>query len=299
MSTDQFHPAIIRAAQLNLGVATTTRTCRNAQRAHSLAATSTIALGRLLTAAALTALVRDRSVTLSLQVLCKGRLNQVYADITPEGDARGYIKNATLSLPLFPEESVGGRRSIAPAVGGGVLSVIREPRYQEFTQSSTPLVSGEIDLDVAHFLHASDQVPTALACDVLLDESDAVASAGGIIVQAMPGADLDRLAELHRGLSDGGFATKLATHDGNPLALLTELAPDAQPLEQVVPLRWKCRCSKDRVVSALHLLDALQLAEMVEQRETARVTCDFCGTVYAVPPEQIAEIFSATSRGKN
>jgi len=291
MLKDHFFPALIRAPRLALGIATTTRLCQHAQQAHSLQTTSAIALGRLMTAAALTGLLRQQSGTVSLQVLCEGRLHHLYADITPEGYGRGYVKNATMAMPALLGETVTGRRSIAAAIGKGHLSVIRMPEDRDFTQSMTPLVSGELDADVEHFLIASDQIPTALVCDVLLDEEGKISRAGGVIVQALPGADLARLEAIKKSLAGEGFAALLADHAREPGDLLHEIDPTGEMTDEGLALHWRCRCSFERVLASLRLFGAVYLAEMLSEGEPVHVTCDFCGQVYDVSPEKVGEVY--------
>ncbi len=287
--SDRYLPAILRADKLALGVATTSSTCRAAQQAHDLGSTSSIALGRLLTAAALAGLVQERPGELSLQVLATGRLGQVYADATPEGALRGYVKDRSLALPVFPGERPDGRRSIGVACGTGSLVVMRLGEGTAFTRSTTELTSGELDLDVEHHLSSSDQIPTALACDVLLGKGSEVVHAGGVIVQGLPGADPARLASLGAELRQR--LPEVLAAGGGAHEVLKALAPDAEALPGARDLAWRCRCSEDRVLRALRSLDTVTLADMVDKREAPRLDCHFCGRQYDVGAEVVAEIY--------
>ena len=108
MQPDVFRTCVDRGAHITAGVAITTDLCREAQRTHGLQTTSAIALGRLMTATALTGLiVGPRAI--SLQVVCEGRLGQIFADITERGELRGYVKDTTLRLPVIDGD---GRRDL-------------------------------------------------------------------------------------------------------------------------------------------------------------------------------------------
>ncbi len=52
--------------------------------------------------------------------------------------------------------------------------------------SMTPLISGEIGEDFAYFLTDSQQTPSAVGLNVLLDEEDKVKVAGGFLLQVLP-----------------------------------------------------------------------------------------------------------------
>lgn len=283
---------------LAISVALTTRICRRARSVHGLADTPTIALGRLMTATVLTGFVENRPGSMSLQIVASGRITQVFADVTEAGLVRGYVKPPDFSLPRYPGDQPRGRRSIAGATGAGVLSVIQTADDRPFRQSTTDLVSGEVDDDVQSFLESSDQIPTALVCDVLLADDGNVHIAGGVLVQGLPGADLSRLAAIRAQVTKGGFAARLGKTKREPAALLETLFPNARVTDEAIPLRWRCRCSLHRVLGALQSFDAVELAAMVEANEPVDVTCDFCSRVYTVTPAQLRKVFELTVEGR-
>lgn len=269
---------------------------RAAQAAHALAPTSCVALGRLLTAAGLVAVTQKREGQITLQVISKGRLRQVVADANHEGHLRGYVHPSTLAFPLSPEEREQNRRSVSAGALPGRLSVVRRTPRGEYAQSAVELETGEIDLDVQHFLERSDQVPTALAADVLMKGSE-VEVAGGVLIQAMPDGDLVRLAELRAELDNGGFARKLREVQ-DPQALLQLVQPDAEVVEVPVIMTWRCRCSHERVVRSLQLLEPVELAEMIEQGEPVDVDCDFCAKKYSVSVDEMRDVFELIAKAK-
>lgn len=298
MKSDCYLQGVELSDQLVVAVATTGDLCRKAGDLHQLRATSTIALGRLLTSAVLTGLAQKRPGITSLQIVCKGRLQQIFAEVTDQGFLRGYVKNAELALPQMTEGGPLRRRSVALGVGEGMLAVTREPQDEHFTQSTTHLASGEIDTDVEHFLNTSDQIPTVLACDVLLDAKDRIQHAGGCMVQAMPDANLEQLKNYKKLLEHGGFASILEDCGSNATAILKAVAGKAEKIQPPVSLEFKCRCSYQRVEAALQMLDESDLADMVDKKETASVCCEFCGKTYSVAPEKIEELYKKAARAK-
>lgn len=292
--TDVFKTASIRDHGLSIGVAITTDTCREATRVHELQATSAIALGRLLTCTAIAGLMQEKAGALSMQIISSGRFNQVYADVSPEGSLRGYIHATDLDLPLFSTEDPKGRRSIAPGFGPGHLSVIRNADVHDFVQSNTELTQREVDTDVAHYLQASDQNATILQADVLLDENKQIFAAGGIIIQAMPGGDLDALKQWGERLHGDALPALLRSHQHDVSALLRAFCPDATPAGQDTPLEWQCRCSSERVLTALNMMSPEDLAEMVNERKSVSLTCQFCNKIYSVSPEGLEKVFTDT-----
>mgnify|MGYP002248586776 FL=1 len=70
---------------------------------------------------------------------------------------------------------------------GQFVSIIDYGTGNPYT-SSTPLISGEIGEDFAYYLTESEQTPSAVGLNVLLDEEDKVKVAGGFMLQVLPGA---------------------------------------------------------------------------------------------------------------
>jgi molecular chaperone Hsp33 len=294
MTGDSFYPFIDRSLRVVAGVVITTETCQKAQNCHRMAGISALCMARLLSATALASCIQD-SGPMSLQVLGDGHLGQAYADITQEGAMRGYVKNPTLAFAQGTD--FRQRLRVGPALGQGSLSVIRLGQGREFAQSTTDLLSGEIDADVEHFMGASEQVPTALYCDALLGDKQVLSAAGGLIIQAMPDADTGTIKKIKQDIKQimQDKASLLAT---DPATIVQTLLPNAQASASPRPLLWKCRCSQERANAGLAMLGAKELAAMVDANEPASISCDFCNTTYHVEPNMIEQVFLSTITAK-
>lgn len=293
-STDGYYGFVDPQRHISAAVAFTTDLVQTARELHRCARTSCIALGRVLTAVGLTGMTH-RDGPVSFQIIGDGHLGQVYADVTPDGWLRGFLRNPTLAMSLSGVAS-GPRHSIAAAVGTGVLSVIRQGTGREFSQSTVELVSGELDTDVEAYLNNSDQVETVLVCDVLMSEAQ-VLRAGGLMLQALPEAEANSVLHLRETITSR-FAHLLLEGERSPLDIVREFLPQARPTE-TLPLSWRCRCSYARAMSGLKMLGPEELAKMVDDRENAEISCDFCGKNYVVGPEDVEKMFleTITARG--
>src|SRR5262249_60632496 len=130
---------------------------------------------------------------ITLRFDCKGPIGGIVAEASATGRVRGYVKNPAAHLP--PNEI--GKLDVRGVVGTGMLHVIREAGFEiglmkEPYYGSTPIVSGEIAEDIAHYLAISEQINSAVSLGVFVEsERERVTAAGGHMVPALPRAHHD------------------------------------------------------------------------------------------------------------
>ena len=286
------------ASRIEIAVFTSTQLVRDAAKAHDLRGTGAIALGRLLTATALVGLTSRRAGVTSIQILSKSRIQQVFADVTEHGWLRGYVKNRALTYPLLLNEDPEARRTIGPTVAPGQVSVVRMGEHGEYIQSSTPIRDGEIDSDVDHFLNQSDQVPSVLRCETLLNRAGDIVVAGGILLRAMPDTELSDIYALRDQLRDGFLAQALQADHSTP-KIMEELSPGAQETDpRIVPI-WRCRCSRKKVLVTVQMLDVMEIASMVAEDKSVDVRCELCNTTHVISPTELQEIMAGKISAKS
>jgi molecular chaperone Hsp33 len=261
------------------GDAPTTGIAREAARRHGAVGGTVAALGRAAACGLLLATLTKERERLTAQILGNGPLGAVVIDADGTAAVRVYVKNPGTIVPALP----GAHVPLGRAIGAeGVVRVARDLGLKEIVNGQTPLVEGEIDTDLERYLHASEQIMSALGAETLLgDDLDAVAS-GGLLLQALPGSDaLPLLDELRARLRDGALTRALAalpaTAGAEALAraVLGEEAHDLEILD-VRPATFSCRCSKERAATTLALLGAADLSALAAEQDETSVTCEFC-----------------------
>ena len=148
------------------------------------------------------------------------------------------------------------------------------------------LVSGEIGADLAHYLRQSEQTPSAVLVGVLTRQ-EGVAAAGGLIVEALPKAPENVVADLEKNLAGARDVSRVLEQGG--VAALKEACLsgfDPQPLESQ-GVRYHCRCSRERLLGHLLGLSEEQLEELDIGSEAAQAECGFCGEVYFFQPSEL------------
>lgn len=255
---------------------------------HGTSATASAALGRTLTAAALLSHVllknpRDR-VTVRLDG--GGPLGGVIAEAGLDGEVRGYVANPAAE----PAPRTDGKLDVGGAVGSrGRIEVIRSHApYGDPFSSAVELVSGEVAEDVTAFLAQSEQIASAVLLGVYVGP-DGVETAGGVLLQALPGAEeaaldlLEANVRAYGQLTDGLRRTGLlqAMHDltwGLEMQQMTEVA---------LPLRFGCRCSDKGALQALAYFPPDERRRMIEEDGGAESVCHWCGERRWFGPEAI------------
>jgi molecular chaperone Hsp33 len=200
---------------------------------------------------------------------------------------RAYLKDVAARAPRLTA-TAGTRPALASALGAsGVVSVIRDLGLRETFSGQTEMVSGEIDTDVEHYLNVSEQVDSALGCEVLFEGSDLGAElvcSAGLLVQALPGTGGAELVErARRQLRGGALARALSAGATDAAALAREvMGEDAADLRilDARPVRFACQCSRERAVDSLALLGSAELAAMIAEDGKAEVICNFCRERY-------------------
>ncbi|HRU10157.1 MAG TPA: Hsp33 family molecular chaperone HslO [Thermoanaerobaculia bacterium] len=249
---------------------------------HDLSPVAAAALGRALAGAALLMFLSTRAwARLVLEVRGDGPLGTVVAEIDDAGNLRGFVGNPRV------ETAAGEGLGIAAAIGRGVLKVRREsPRWGSF-ESQVELVTGEIGLDLAHYLEQSEQTRSAVLLGVLA-RPEGVAAAGGMLVELLPDAREEAIAPLERNLQGLDGVSRRLEQGGLPAlaeAVLAGLDHDELGRQ---PLRFGCRCHRDELLGKLRLLPPGDRDELVAASGEIVAECAFCGQLYRFAATELA-----------
>lgn len=242
------------------------------------------ALGRCLAGAALLQRMSTKTPSrLMLEVRGDGPLLRVLAEADNDGNLRGVVGDGRVQVPDWP----GGKLGVGRAVGKGYLRVLREYEGGNSYQSQVELVSGEIGEDVAYYLSQSEQTRSAVLLGVLGKPSGVVA-AGGMVVEVLPGAPEETVARLESNIAGIRGVSHLLEEGGAPHVVEQVLAGLDRETKEVRPLRYRCRCSRERLRQHLALLPAEDRDYLREEDGSIKADCAFCATQYRFAPEELA-----------
>ncbi len=284
---DEIIRAITADGFVKAYVIQSTQTVAEAQQMHQTGKVASAALGRTLTAALILANdMKNETDRVSVQFRSEGPIGNVVAEANGKNEVKGFVSNPDVALPLRPD----GKLDVGGALGHkGTLTIIRDIGLKEPYVGTVELISGEIAEDIAYYYLQSEQVPTVLGLGVLVAQNFTVLSAGGFMIQLLPGAPdsmIDRIEENVKALP--ASVSSLLANGKNATEILSMLLTgfDYQILSKKEP-SYRCDCSRYRVETALLSLGRKELEHMISEEEITEVSCHYCNRNYHFTKEDL------------
>ncbi|MFH5831468.1 Hsp33 family molecular chaperone HslO [Halalkalibaculum sp. DA384] len=282
---DRLVKGISDDGHFKISVVKTTDVVRTAKEKHGLSLLNTVLLGRALTGVMLLASELKGEERIQLRIDCDGPVGQIVTEANRVGEIRGYVQNPAVELDYSDREI-----QLSDGIGNGVLT-LKKILYNEAEPktSTIEIVKGNITDDLAFYMFQSEQVPSAILLDVGMDEKGEVSEAGGILVQRLPDAPEGKIDELRENLKQFSSIHKLFS-EGLYIDDLMERALAPMKVSELdrQPVDFFCRCTRDRFVNALTMLDFEELREISDEGQ--ELVCHFCNEHYQVSQEEIEEI---------
>jgi molecular chaperone Hsp33 len=257
---------------------------QEARDRRDLGPVATAALGRSMAGAALLLRLATKTPSrLVLEVRGDGPILRVLAEADKDGNLRGLVGDERVDVPHYDN----GKLAVGRAVGKGFLRVLREFEGGGGYHSQVELVSGEIGDDVAHYLAQSEQARSAVLLGVL-GKPSGVAAAGGMIVEVLPGAGDEVIDKLEKNIAGIRGISELLEQGGTAHVVETVLAGLDREVKEVSPLRYRCRCSRERLLQHLVMLTEEDREYLRREDGTIDADCVFCGTHYLFTADDLA-----------
>jgi len=245
---------------------------------HELGIMETIILGHGYLGGLLLSSSLKGSERLLLEVDGDGPVGGMAVEANSFGEVRGYIETKD---PSLAGNTVN--LDVSSYLGEGTLSVTRylEKAKHPF-YSKVELKQRSLALNLAYFSLQSEQTPSSYSLSVYFNKRAQVVGAGGLLVQAMPGAGEKLLFELEtlvNGLPSIGkeFAEGLSV-EGFMLAYFSKYNPRFLHKKRVV---FMCHCNRERFKTFLYALPGKELNDIIKRGPfPLRLTCYNCNTRY-------------------
>lgn len=258
---------------------------------QNLLATSACALGRTLAVTSmLGAMLKNVQDQLEIRIKGDGPLGLVKTYVNGNLEIRGFVENS--DIVLINENT--NKIDVGRGIGNGYLEVVTKLYNDQHFTSTINLVSGEIGDDFASYFLQSEQIPSVVMVGVLIDKDHSVVSAGGIIIQMLPGHNeldinsseeaITHLKPLSTLLAEGFSIENILTSIYNDLEILNTRE-----------VKFSCDCNYDKM---LMMIDKLPLETLTELNygNNLNVACYYCNKEYEIKMEDICELINKRCR---
>ncbi|MED9822595.1 MAG: Hsp33 family molecular chaperone HslO [Christensenellales bacterium] len=273
----------LKGGEARVFLCDTTQMAQQARDIHHASNTCTAAMGRMLAAAAIMGVgLKSEGDRITVTINGGGPAGTLCAVAGPDGTVKVTIENPEVELPLKPN----GKLDVGGALGkDGQLTIMRSFGYGEPYVGRVALVSGEIAEDFAMYYLESEQTPSLCALGTLVGEQ--VLSAGGILIQAMPGCSDELLDALEVRAELFGSISQLLeemTLEDLAYACFRDLEPEV--LEEI-PLTLHCDCSREYIERVLLSMGEKEIEDLIRTQNGCEVTCHFCRSSYAFTGDEL------------
>ena len=295
---------IVRATAANGGIRlialTVTEALKEAKERHKLSFLTTAILGRSFSAALLLASsMKIMHGRVTFRIRSDGPLKGLLVDAGRDGKVRGYVGNPNLELDLVRNKDGKFNFNFKEAVGTGYLNVIRDNGTGDPFTSTVELINGTIAEDLASYLLHSEQTPSVVFIGEKFQNSDVISS-GGLLAQVLPKKETDPLLinlleERCREMKS--FSEELHGTN-NLLSLIKKIFPDIDDFSisekaRSQEIEFKCRCSRERSLGAMKMLEKKELNDILEKDKKAELVCEFCKNKYVISFDEIKAIIDS------
>lgn len=282
----------LMGGQARVFLCDTTEMAQRARDIHHASNTCSAALGRVIAASAIMgANLKSEGDRITLTFNGGGPAGPLCAVAGPDGVVKATVDHPEVELALKPN----GKLDVGGAIGtDGQLTVMRSFGFGEPYVGRVALVSGEIAEDIAMYYLESEQTPSLCALGTLVGED--ILSAGGILIQAMPGCSDELLDALEiRAELFGSISQMLQEMTLEEIVSGCFRGLEPEILEET-PLKLRCDCSRDYIERVLLSMGEDEIRDMIEKQNGCEVSCHFCRKQYAFTGEELERLIEQAAQ---
>ncbi|MBA1433809.1 Hsp33 family molecular chaperone HslO [Bombilactobacillus bombi] len=283
---DYLVKALVNQGNFRVYVVKATKLVEEAQKLHHTSPLATEALGESLIATLLlsTSLLKNEEM-MTTRLVGNGPLGAIIADGNAQGQVKGYLQNSVPGLAAV---------DLASAIGNqGMLSVTKDQKLAQPFTGKVGLISSNIAQNYSYYLAKSEQIPAAMGLVVKLNKKNGVTSAGGFLIQALPGTPLNDSEQLSKQLQQLPNLKRIFTKKDTPEIILKKIIPQTNvKFLQTLPVAFNCDCSKQRFIKSLQSLPSSELQSLLEQQQEIETVCRFCGRKYQFSAADLQQIIT-------
>jgi molecular chaperone Hsp33 len=283
---DKIYRFVMADGMIKGAVVHATRMVREMRANHETGLLETLVLGQAYIAASLICSgLKGKNDRISIAIECSGPVKGLDVEANVYGEVRGCLKTPRIEVEN-PEEING----MAKLFGAGFLTVTQYLENSDAPYSGqVALEYGSIAEDLANYYLVSEQIPSGFILSASFDDREEVKGAGGIFLQAMPGADLEKVGAAEKMMLEiaslGERFGKGETPEEIIAATFATLNPKILDSSRV---EFFCRCSKERMAGYLRGLPPADRMDLLENGPfPLTIHCHNCNSAYEFDREEL------------
>lgn len=263
-----------------------------AQINHELPPLPALLLAKHLAAATLISAFLKGEERIILETESDGDIYRLYSEAIQVGEVRGYARWREIPDIL-------NKYTDLDYLGNGIFKVQKILYNQtEPATSIIPIQSGNIESELVYYFMMSEQIPTITMLDSVLNENGTIAHSGGLLVQALPGANQSEFADIYTSLQNASRITSYLASALSPEDILRELLPFQFDVVKSTQVDFFCRCSKSRFIEKLMTLNHKEIQDM-QNEGTNELVCHYCNKKYEITKSDFENLIGALKAKSN
>ncbi len=283
--SDYILRGLIKDLNIRFMLTEASSTVSEAVRIHDTDPVSSILFGQALIAGLLCTPLLDGTERYTIRWEYKGMVRRIVIDANADGHIRGIPSETRLMSKAGDETDVYGTED-------GMISVVKSDSGSILNSGMAKAGLLDIPDDLAFFFSTSDQLETEIESCIVLNASPErpIGCAAGVMLQAMPGCDLEMFAEV-----------RMELHSDRIQQLLREVMPCEKKLWKIIEAltniklpdaadrliysfagvpEYRCSCNREKLLLAMRTLGLDELKQIFESNESPTIKCEFCNRSY-------------------
>ena len=236
----------------------------------------------------------------TLQIKGEGPIRMLVADVTHRGEIRAYASFDEHAVKKLAKRKKDSEKGYYHLLGKGYIAFTVDQGQTENRYQGIVELKGDSIVDaVQHYLTQSEQIKTSFKLAV--HPQDNLWRSAAIMIQQMPEDDAGKKIPTEVNIDDWTRAVMLldTCSDGEMLSPVLHSADvlyrlfneDGVRIYSPTHLRFKCRCSRDKVENILRTIPRAELEEICEKEGHVSIKCEFCSEEYLFNNNELNDVY--------
>lgn len=282
---DSLTSAFSPSAKISIVYAEVTDSARELEQSHLCGPTAGLFQAEALAGVALLGTeLAEAEETVTLQLRVPGPVGGVLVEAAADGGLRGYTQVKVMNDLDACEEL-----DLSTALGDQAeVLIMRSAPGKILSRAALEISPASVAAGVEQYYRQSLQRQVRIQVSALA-YGGFIDGARGFLAECLPDGDGSAFERISR-LVDDGTVQECLEASASPQTLCETLGLTDCRFPEPKPLRFSCRCTRERVEAMLSGLPKEDLQAMIAADHPAQIFCHMCGKGYQVEVARLREI---------